>query len=244
MQQNIKKLADNRMNLDFALRKAFSSYQFMKFFSNEESKVPDEVEVWFTANSSQSYKEFLEESTRRVIEEEFRIVLKRGAVVQSKTNSFPIVFIETESSEESKLPEDNDSTLVVKQQAAEQQPKTKTAQQETRLHINGWILYYLRKSNQWRIFQREKEQNTLAATVDTKEEAVSFAENNLTKAAIKRLREENDRMGGATSGVKGMPKGGDFHSRLDKKTRGYRVQANKKSQAVRCVKKESHYVVR
>ena len=72
---------------------------------------------------------------------------------------------------------------------------------------------------------------------------MSFAENNLTKAAIKRFQEENDRMGGAKSGVKGMPKGGDFHSRLDNIQRNYRVQANKASQEVRCAKKESPYVV-
>lgn len=245
MQQNIKKLADNRMNLDFALRKAFSSYQFLKFFSNEESKVPDEVEVWFTANCSQSYKEFLEESTRRVIEEEFNIVLKRGAVVQSKTNSFPIVYFTTEVSEESKLSEEDTAALVVVQQAAEPKlkVKTKTRQQETRIFINGWIIYHMRKTNKWKVIQKDKGGRCGEITCDTRESAVLFAENNLTNAAVRRFQEENDRMGGAKSGVKGMPKGGDFHSRLDNMTRSYRVQANKASQEVRCAKEESPYVV-
>lgn len=173
--QQIKKLADNRMNLDFALRKAFSSYQFLKFFSNEESKVPDEVEVWFTANCSQSYKEFLEESTRRVIEEEFNIVLKRGAVVQSKTNSFPIVFIETEVSEESEILEEDTAVLDAVQQAPE--PKKKTRQQETRMSINGWKIYHLRKADKWKVVQRGRAGNYAEFTVDTKEEAISLAEN-------------------------------------------------------------------
>lgn len=246
MQQNIKTLADNRVNLDFALRKAFSSYQFLKFFSNEESKQPDEVEVWFAANCSQNYKEFLEESTRRVIEEEFRIILKRGAVVQSKTNSFPIVFIETESSEESELSEEEQAALAVMQRAAEPKLKAKTEirEQETRLFVNGWLIYHLRKPNKWKIWQRDKNTYKEERMVNTREEAVSYAENNLTNAAVKRFKEENDRMGGAKSGVKGMPKGGDFHSRLDAVTKSYRVQANKASQEVRCAKKESSpYVV-
>lgn len=173
--QQIKKLADNRMSLDFALRKAFSSYQFLKFFSNEESKVPDEVEVWFTANCSQNYKEFLEESTRRVIEDEFGIVLKRGAVVHSKTNSFPIVFIETEISEESEILEENTAALDAVQQAP--QPKKKTRQQETRMFINGWMIYHLRKADKWKVVQRGRDRNYAEFTVDTREEAVSLAEN-------------------------------------------------------------------
>lgn len=182
MQQTIKILADKRMSLDFALRKSFTSYQFVKFFANEESKLPDELEVWFSAKCSENYKWFLEESVRKVIEEEFGVILKRGAVVQTKTHSFPIVFINGEYNEDGKpVPVD----LVV-QTLLSNDTNHKNKSQMC-IYINGWRIYNLRRSGQWKIWQRYDGQYHLTTTVDTHEQALSFAENNLTEVAKREL---------------------------------------------------------
>ena len=56
-------------------------------------------------------------------------------------------------------------------------PKKKTRQQETRMFINGWMIYHLRKADKWKVVQRGRDRNYAEFTVDTKGEAISLAEN-------------------------------------------------------------------
>ena len=114
--------------------------------------------------------------------------------MQSKTSSFPIVYFEIGNEEREIVVEAPPEEKAVREKSVEQPEvpviKVKTKQQETRLSIDGWVIYHLRRTNRWKIIDRDAVTNRMELTVNTRQEAISFAQNNLTAAAKKRLEQE------------------------------------------------------
>lgn len=154
--QTIAKLAGQKMSVDFALKKTLGSYSFVKFYANGE--VADEMEVWFSAKCTDSYKAHLEEQARQILNLEFSIELKHGAILPSSSSTFCIVY----------------SDNVV--------PDTATIEEQQKdVGVNGWRVYFSSRERLWKVMQRVKSRYTTYYTSEEREAALDWAQCNFTR---------------------------------------------------------------